>query len=373
LDGYFCPHHSCLNRYQCHKDAASLKKEFDMIPEEIDALDCQSDITYYIRQARTSVNWGICRPSGVEVSFDADVTTRAQCMQKATLACDTSSTCEGFAILSLQSYSLYTNFSCVHDQAAYLYVKQQALCNPTYCPEGLLCYDYTCGVKNDWEVCGETSKQYYCPTDHFDSITCHSKFCAATQEQCNNHGGVEFSSQPCSRTFGFDGAYSNSCCEDRWTPQNQEPCKVSIATAAGNATATGTGTAAEKWSPATGTVNGANIFMFGISGIRTFDKITWSDGCIWKVRGCAQDSDLCLDNSPGWASWYTCAKTEAKYCNSDAKDMQRCCPERCAVAPVCTEAACNNLTGNGKCMYPNEALRGYKRPSWQEQAEVSTR
>ena len=81
-----------------------------------------------------------------------------------------------------------------------------------------------------------------------------------------------------------------------------------------------------------------------------FDELTI---IISKLDGCqAEDSDSCLQSSPGWGT-YNCASSTI-YCDSYAKDMKRCCPESCN-SGVLTEDDCNGLSGYGTCIYPNDA------------------
>jgi len=47
-----------------------------------------------------------------------------------------------------------------------------------------------------------------------------------------------------------------------------------------------------------------------------------------------------------------CASS-VNYCSTWARDMHRCCPVSCSVAPVCTAEACEALIGKGTCTFPN--------------------
>ena len=84
-----------------------------------------------------------------------------------------------------------------------------------------------------------------------------------------------------------------------------------------------------------------------ISYIIYHKLISHSDGCQ------ATDSDTCLQSTPGWGSFYTCASSSS-WCDLYAKDMKRCCPESCNSGTM-TEVECNALNGNGNCIYPNDA------------------
>lgn len=76
---------------------------------------------------------------------------------------------------------------------------------------------------------------------------------------------------------------------------------------------------------------------------------------VCQAHACAVDSDICLQQSPGWDTTYTCAGSNS-WCSSYSKDMHRCCAETCGVSPVCDSAACSALTGAGHCIYPNPAM-----------------
>ena len=84
-----------------------------------------------------------------------------------------------------------------------------------------------------------------------------------------------------------------------------------------------------------------------ISYIIYHKLLSHSDGCQ------ATDSDTCLQSTPGWGSFYTCASSSS-WCDLYAKDMKRCCPESCNSGTM-TEVECNALNGNGNCIYPNDA------------------
>ena len=72
------------------------------------------------------------------------------------------------------------------------------------------------------------------------------------------------------------------------------------------------------------------------------------------LRDEPQDSDGCHQQSSSGA-WegYSCADT-GSFCTTWAKDVQRCCPEKCGTGAL-DEGACNALNSGGVCKYPNEA------------------
>ena len=74
-----------------------------------------------------------------------------------------------------------------------------------------------------------------------------------------------------------------------------------------------------------------------------------------------KDSDVCLQESPRWQVYDTCAKSaKKKYCkhNFYEKDMRRCCPESCGTGSF-TEEDCvafeDKGASIGTCRYPNLA------------------
>merc|ERR1712136_489650 len=63
-----------------------------------------------------------------------------------------------------------------------------------------------------------------------------------------------------------------------------------------------------------------------------------------------QDNDACIQQE--WGNSYTCASV-ARYCDSYAKSMYRCCPETCEAGEL-TEDDCNalsNVRARGNCDY----------------------
>jgi len=65
-----------------------------------------------------------------------------------------------------------------------------------------------------------------------------------------------------------------------------------------------------------------------------------------------QDNDACIQQE--WGNSYTCASV-ARYCDSYAKSMYRCCPETCEAGEL-TEDDCNalsNVRARGNCDYAN--------------------
>merc|ERR1712238_155893 len=82
---------------------------------------------------------------------------------------------------------------------------------------------------------------------------------------------------------------------------------------------------------------------------------TWiaAANCLLNEGPCPQDSDSCLQDSPGWTDTGDCASA-VEMCTTWAKDMHRCCPETCDTGAL-DEVACNALSGKGTCNHPNEA------------------
>jgi len=87
----------------------------------------------------------------------------------------------------------------------------------------------------------------------------------------------------------------------------------------------------------------------------TIPSICRSEIPACELRDEPQDSDSCLQQSSAGA-WEgdSCADASYSECTSWAKDMQRCCPEKCGTGAL-DEDACNSLNGVGVCNYPNEA------------------
>ena len=67
-----------------------------------------------------------------------------------------------------------------------------------------------------------------------------------------------------------------------------------------------------------------------------------------------RNDDDCLQNSPNWLTSDKCETTNLNLCDSWAKDMRRCCPERCGTGTF-TEPMCNDMHSAGTCLYPNAA------------------
>jgi len=63
-----------------------------------------------------------------------------------------------------------------------------------------------------------------------------------------------------------------------------------------------------------------------------------------------RDSDFCLQVAPFWGAQYRCS-TSTHWCNSWAKDMQRCCSAACGTKEL-TETDCDVLDSAGSCIYP---------------------
>ena len=66
-----------------------------------------------------------------------------------------------------------------------------------------------------------------------------------------------------------------------------------------------------------------------------------------------KDDDVCLTESPGWASNRDCAYAKS-YCDSWAKDTMRCCPQTCG-SGLLTVEQCENLDSKGTCIYPRKS------------------
>jgi hypothetical protein len=62
------------------------------------------------------------------------------------------------------------------------------------------------------------------------------------------------------------------------------------------------------------------------------------------------DNDYCLQVAPGWGPHYSCSDGKP-WCDSWAKDMQRCCSTSCSTNEL-TEPECISLSSAGSCVYP---------------------
>jgi len=66
------------------------------------------------------------------------------------------------------------------------------------------------------------------------------------------------------------------------------------------------------------------------------------------------DNDYCLQKAPHWGVTDTC-RSNTNYCDSFAKDMQRCCPYTCGTDEL-TEEECHASDAFGTCVYPRPQL-----------------
>ena len=68
----------------------------------------------------------------------------------------------------------------------------------------------------------------------------------------------------------------------------------------------------------------------------------------------SKDSDMCLQHSEGWDRKHTCANSKNK-CETNEKDMKRCCPETCKNPTNFTKEICEASGKEGTCKYPFHA------------------
>ena len=70
-----------------------------------------------------------------------------------------------------------------------------------------------------------------------------------------------------------------------------------------------------------------------------------------------RNNDECLKTSDGWSD-EKCKDQSLSLCEdkkgSWAKDMRRCCPEKCGTG-ILTKDMCDALISSGTCTYPNAA------------------
>jgi len=77
-------------------------------------------------------------------------------------------------------------------------------CNPTFCPDGLVCQDdpKKCCKKGEWSCCGDfdpfrLENRMYCPLKDANNVMCNDGHCVPSEDRCAKFNGVKFTAEKC--------------------------------------------------------------------------------------------------------------------------------------------------------------------------------